>query len=493
MKRTLKLWHLAAVTLFAASPAAKASAQSCHEAMLESPQLREQEVHVSLRLGLARTEILQTVYNPNPGEVEAIFHFPMPESAAIAEVEIGDADSMLHGEVRPGDEARTLYRSAVSSGDAAGIAQHIENGDLEIRVDALKAESEAQIRFVYYAPHTLDRGEGSYEYPARSSADLPGRELWTPQSELHGAFRLTMDFQYASPVEGIAAPGFEGPVQITRLADDRVRLVLEAEPGEVDGFATVRYFVESPAEGAIDLTAHRPDPNGPGVFMMVLTPSSGFLSESAEGEAPVLHFPGGRVSETTELKAEALSRGAQQAVLGRYSEAGRNRIVLREGSSWPEARHDSIIAFPSKEDEFPELERLWAHGRLRTLETMAKQGLYSSEASKRDGEVLASQYQVLADSNAMVILDDETFEALGQARPNETRVREERLAQSLRSGMPVWKTRVDLADAFFSPRGRQEGDCCFTGAATDTRTAYGIDLNPMPEIAQMTDPGVRYW
>ncbi len=492
MNRTLKLWHLAAVTLFAASPAAKASAQSCHEAMLESPQLREQEVHVSLRLGLARTEILQTVYNPNPGEVEAIFRFPMPESAAIAEVEIGDGDSTLHGEVRSGDEARSLYRSAISSGGAAGIAHRIENGDLEIRVDALKAETETRVRLVYYAPHTLHRGDGSYEYPARSSA-LPGRELWTPNSELHGLFRLTVDFLYASPVEGIAVPGFEGPVQITRLADDHVRLLLEAEPSEVAGPAYLKYFVEPPAEGAIDLTAHRPDPNASGVFMMVLTPSSGFVSEGVEGGAPVLHFPGGRVSETTELKAETLSTGAQQVVLGRYSEEGRNRIAFREGLSWPEARHDSIITFPIKEDEFPELERLWAHGRLRTLEAMAEQGLYSSEAAERDGDVLASQYQVLTGSNAMVMLDDGAFEALGQVRSNETRVREERMAQSLRSGMPVWKTRVDLADAFFSPRGRQEGDCCITGAAMDTRTAYGIDLNPKPEIAQMTDPHVRYW
>lgn len=236
MKPTLKLWYLATAALLTGT-GAEAPAQSCHDVSLQSPQLREQEVHVSLRLGFSRTEIVQTVYNPNPGEVEAILHFPLPESAAVSEIEIGRGETGLFGEVLPESDASDLFQSMSSGESPAGLARRIENGDLEIRIDSLAAESETPVRFVYYAPHLLQGGKGTYAYPAQSQVELSGRKIWTPRTELQGTFSLTVDLRYSTPIEQIVAPGFKGPLEIIQIAEDHTRIRMEAEPGEIEDSA----------------------------------------------------------------------------------------------------------------------------------------------------------------------------------------------------------------------------------------------------------------
>lgn len=458
MKRTLKLWHLAAATMIGVPATVPASAPgaSCHLADPEPIQLREQEVHVTLQTGFARTEVTQTLFNPNPSPMEAILHVPLSEGAALAEVEVRDGTETLRGEVLAGADPAVSAEGRSSSLMTGGFARRIENGDVEIRIAQLPPQTETQVRWVAYMPQALERGKGRLVYPALSQ-ELPGREIWTPQTELQGAFRMTVDLRYASTVSHVEAPGFDGAMQITRKGEDELRVTLEAEPGEMDGAATLVWSVEEPEGGAVELIAHRPEPQGPGAFMMVFTPSEGFSVAPEPGFTPVLHFPGGRVAETSALEVEALERGRQHVVFGRYNEGGRNRVVLQEGGAPEAVRHDTVAMFPSKDSETPELERLWAQGRIEWIRSMAERGAYDREAAGRETARLGAAYQVLTRSNVMVLLDDRAFKEAGVVRRNARRVEDERKAQALRASLPVWKTRVDLADAFFTPRGSHEG------------------------------------
>lgn len=497
MKRTLKLWHLAAATIIglpATAPAAGPGA-SCHLVEFQPIQLREQEVHVTLQTGFARTEVTQTLFNPNAAPVEAILHVPLSEGAALAEIEVGDGTETLRGEVLAGpDETEAAGGGEAGFGfpNAGGFASRIENGDVEIRIARLRPQTETQVRWVAYTPQALDRGEGRFIYPPSSRA-LPGRELWTPQTELQGTFRMTVDLRYPSTISRVAAPGFDGAVQITRKGEDELRVTMEAESGEMDGAATLVWNVEEPEGGGVELIAHRPEPHAPGSFMMVFTPSVDFLTEAERGFTPVLHFPGGRVFETSALEVGSLERGRQHVVFGRYNEGGRNRVVLREGGAPESVRHDTVAFFPAKDSETPELERLWAQDRIEWIRSMAERGAYDRDAAERETARLGAEVQILTRSNVMALLDDEAFKERGVVRRNARRVAEERKAQALRAGLPVWKTRVDLADAFFSPKGRKEGGCCITDVSAESVMAFGIDLNARPNADRMAAQGLRYW
>lgn len=484
MKSHLKVWHLAASAVFGVAGGAAASAQGCHDARLEPVQLREHEAQVELQLGFSRTEVTQRLFNPNAGEAEAILHLPLAEDAAVAEVEFGNGLTRLQAESVAADRAEAAFGEERVRGAGALIARRIENGDLEIRIARLAPQSEAYVRCVTYAPQATQGGAGRYEYPARGATALPGREIWTPETELRGRFRLTVDVRHNRPLAELAAPGFEGVIRVEALSADHHRLVLEAEPGEAGPEAVVTYRLEEPAEGAVDLVAYRPGPERGGVFMMAFTPAAGFTAAPVNGARPVLHFPGGRVSQTTELGAEPLERGEQLIVFGLYQDGGRNRVVLNNGAAPGELEHDSIVTFPARDDEFPELERLWAQGRASWLASLERDGVYAAEAVREAEEELGLEYQILTRSTAMLALETPAFAERAILPANADRVTEERAIQALREDAPVWQTRVDLADAFFAARGRREGECCRIGEDHEALAAYGLDLSTPSQVAQ---------
>src|SRR5690606_13276331 len=133
-----------------------------------------------------------------------------------------------------------------------------------------------------------------------------------------------------------------------------------------------------------------------------------------------------------------LEHGQQLIVFGLYADGGRSRVVLNNGAPPGELEHDSIVMFPARDDEFPELERLWAQGRLAWLGSLGREGVYAAEAVREAEEELGVACQILTPSTAMVALGNASFDAQGIARANADRVTEERAIQEPRQDAPVW-------------------------------------------------------
>src|SRR5687767_2648904 len=85
-------------------------------------QIRTHQVNVTLNNGFAQTEVLQTFFNPNPQDLEAIYAFPVPKSASLSEVTIATGEKTLNGEVLPKAEAEKIYEQEKQSGNDAGLA-----------------------------------------------------------------------------------------------------------------------------------------------------------------------------------------------------------------------------------------------------------------------------------------------------------------------------------------------------------------------------------
>ncbi|MGH9423060.1 MAG: VIT domain-containing protein, partial [Thermoanaerobaculia bacterium] len=72
-------------------------------------QIKSHTVNVIIDNGVARTEVVQTFFNPNDNDVEAVYGFPVPESASLAEITIWNNGRTLNGEVIEADEAKKVY------------------------------------------------------------------------------------------------------------------------------------------------------------------------------------------------------------------------------------------------------------------------------------------------------------------------------------------------------------------------------------------------
>src|SRR5687768_3231547 len=89
-------------------------------------QVRSHQVNVTLNNGFAQTEVLQTFFNPNPQDLEAVYAFPVPKSASLSEVTIVTGEKTLNGEVLPKAEAEKAYEEEKKSGNDAGLARSEE-------------------------------------------------------------------------------------------------------------------------------------------------------------------------------------------------------------------------------------------------------------------------------------------------------------------------------------------------------------------------------
>src|SRR3954447_8747076 len=127
-------------------------------------QIKEHIVNVVIDNGFARTEVLQTFFNPNDQDLEAIYGFPVPASASLAEITIRNGDRTLNGEVIEAEQAKNVYAEEKAAHNDAGLGEgsctkpkdDVEYNSYKFSVSPVRAKSETKIRFVYYQPLTID-------------------------------------------------------------------------------------------------------------------------------------------------------------------------------------------------------------------------------------------------------------------------------------------------------------------------------------------------
>jgi len=105
---------------------------------------------------VSRVEVTQTFENPFTKPLEAVYVFPLPDEAAVDNMEIKIGDRIIKGNIKKREEAQQIYQQAKQQGRTAGLLEqerdniftqslvHIQPGeqiDVTIRyTDRLKFE-----------------------------------------------------------------------------------------------------------------------------------------------------------------------------------------------------------------------------------------------------------------------------------------------------------------------------------------------------------------
>ena len=74
----------------------------------QSIRIVDHDVNVTINNGFARVEVTQRFANPNSDTVEALYSFPLPKSASLAEMSILSGETRLNGEVLPEPLTKSL-------------------------------------------------------------------------------------------------------------------------------------------------------------------------------------------------------------------------------------------------------------------------------------------------------------------------------------------------------------------------------------------------
>lgn len=141
---------------------------------------------------------------------------------------------------------------------------------------------------------------------------------------------------------------------------------------------------------------------------------------------------GGGASELTPSEPTTLYRGDQLVVFGKFREEGPGTLTLSALVSGKPLEFSVPVAFPQADAANPELERLWALARVADLERQKRLG---RDAKGIEGTIrrLGTDYSLVTDYTAMVVMGDEAFDARGVERRNLARVGRERAAQQAKA------------------------------------------------------------
>lgn len=306
-------------------------------------KINNHQANVTINNGFAQVEVLQTFFNPNPTDLEAIYAFPVPKSASLSEVTIITGEKTLNGEVLAKQDAEKVYEEEKQAGNDAGLAKKNSYLTYEFRVSPVRANSEVKLRFVYYQPLEIDSGVGRFLYPLEDGGtDEVAKSFWTTNSQVEGALSINVELKSAWPVNDVRVPGFEGTAVTKKLAEGHYQLTLDRPGAKLDRDLVFYYRLADNLPGRVEVIPYRADKTQPGTFMMVVTPGVD-LKPITRGADYVYVLD---VSGSMQGKIHTLANGVGQA-LGKMRPDDRFRIVsfsssAREVLDWTSATPENV-------------------------------------------------------------------------------------------------------------------------------------------------------
>jgi Ca-activated chloride channel homolog len=325
-----KLLFAGLIALAATFPSARAAGTLTVQGAAHTPiQIRSHQVNVTINNGFAQTEVLQTFFNSNAQDLEAIYAFPVPKSASLSEVTIMTGEKTLQGEVLPKAEAEKVYEDEKKSGNDAGLATKNSFLTYEFKVAPVRANAEVKLRFVYYQPLEIDAGVGRYVYPLEEGGtDDAAKNFWTSNPKVEGTFSVNLQLKSVWPIDEVRVPGFESAASVQKIDLGNYQVKLERPGATLDRDFVFYYRLSDSLPGRVEVIPYRVSKDKPGTFMMVVTPGLDLkpLTRGAD-YSYVLD-----VSGSMQGKLHTLASGVAKA-LGQMSPNDRFRVITFNNSA----------------------------------------------------------------------------------------------------------------------------------------------------------------
>lgn len=332
-----KLRHLIVIgTLFFTAQAQAAGLLSPRDGSLPALKIKQHHVKVIIEDAYAITEVTQVFYNPHAQDLEAIYSFPVPEKASVAEFTMWIDGKPISGEVLEKQQAKQIYEEEKRAGREAGLTEKDSFKTFDISVYPVRAQQDMKIRLVYFQPAHVDTGIGRYVYPLEEGGvDEEKLAFWTANEKVEEHFSFDLKIRSAYPVEAVRVPKVQAQIQKITPAEWKVNFANQTSeegksiPGKpAQAFSLNQDIVvywrhQEGLPGSVDLIAYKPESKKRGTFMLVVTPGED-LQPISEGKDWVFVLD---ISGSMQGKYATLAQGVER-VLKKLRPNDRFRIIL---------------------------------------------------------------------------------------------------------------------------------------------------------------------
>ena len=235
-------------------------------------RIEEHNVRVTINNGVAVTEVTQVFRNTERRQVEALYLFPVPKGASVANFSMWIGGKEMIGEVLEKKRAREIYESYKRVRRDPGLLEQVDYKNFELRIFPIGPEAEQRVQITYYQELDYDNDWATYVYPL-ATAPRGGMD-----SRTEGTFSLAMRVKSEVPITSLESPSHGEEFAVVGHTDSYYEASLETKEGDLNRDVVLAYHVSRPMTG-IDVIASKP-PGDDGYFMLTLTGGEELAAEN---------------------------------------------------------------------------------------------------------------------------------------------------------------------------------------------------------------------
>jgi len=124
--------------------------------------LQHTEVQARISGYVASVDVLQQYVNPYLAKIEAVYVFPLPQSAAVTDFVMKVGNRRIRGLIREREQAQRIYRDAKSQGYRASLLTQERPNIFKQKVANIEPQQRIDIRISFFNP--LAYRDGAYEF-----------------------------------------------------------------------------------------------------------------------------------------------------------------------------------------------------------------------------------------------------------------------------------------------------------------------------------------
>ncbi len=235
-------------------------------------KIQQHDVRVTINNGVALTEVTQVFRNTEKRQVEALYMFPVPKGASVANFSMWIGGKEMIGEVVEKKRAREIYESYKKVRRDPGLLEQVDHKTFELRIFPIGPEAEQRVQITYYQELDYDNDWATYVYPLATAPQGP------IDSRTEGTFSLAMRVKSEVPIVSLESPSHGDEFAVVGHTDSFYEASLETKEGDLNRDVVLAYNVSRPMTG-IDVIASKA-PGDDGYFMLTLTAGEELAAEN---------------------------------------------------------------------------------------------------------------------------------------------------------------------------------------------------------------------
>src|SRR5215475_2345279 len=161
--------------------------------------LKHTDVKAEVSGSLARVTVTQEFHNPFQEKIEAVYVFPLPQSAAVDDMTMIVGDRTVKGKIKRREEAQAIYEAAREAGQTAGLLDQERPNIFTQSVANIAPGAEVKITISYVEFLKYEDGTCEFVFPmVVAPRYVPGQPIgkqgggWAPDTnKVPDASRIT--------------------------------------------------------------------------------------------------------------------------------------------------------------------------------------------------------------------------------------------------------------------------------------------------------------